>query len=131
MLLLLIGPTRESNAQFLTTWMDIGEIHHGYSEIGAHPECTIFQTGLQWPAILRFSAHYRAQAYWIGVKNWIDPTGQPWDYRVDRLGILVDGKSFFTPVETRLTARFEDTEVIVNGLPSFHRITGDFWLTTD
>ena len=129
--LLLIGATREAQAQFATTWMDIGEMHHGYSELGAHPESTMGQTGLQWPAILRGSAHTRAQAYWIGVKNWTDPSGQPWDYRVARIGLRPDGSSFFTPVETRLTARFEDTEVIVNGLQSFHRITGDFLPTTD
>ncbi len=131
LVVLLIGATRESDAQFATTWMDIGEMHHGYSELGAHVESNIGQTGLQWPAILRLSDHYRGQAYWIGLKNWTDPTGQFWDYRVARIGPRPDGSSFFTPVETRLTARFEDTEVIVDGVPSFQRIADDFTPTMD
>ena len=115
-----IAPT--TNAQFLMTWVDIGDMQSRYSEAGAHNEGPTANRSLEWPAILRRSGHYRAKSYWIGLKDWTDEFGRYWDYRVARIGLRVDGSPFFTPIETKLIAKFEDTEVIVNGLPSFNKI---------
>ena len=115
-----IGTT--ANAQFRMTWLDIGEMHSYYSDAGAHREGETGNRGLEWPAILRSSGHYRAKAYWIGVKDWRDEFGRDWDYRVARIGLRVTGKNHFFPVETRLVARFVDTEVIVDGTTSFDKI---------
>ena len=121
-ILLQSWAAQNAHAQFNMTWLDIGEMHSRYSEAGAHHEGQTRNRSLEWPAILRHSGHYRAKAYWIGLKNWTDEFGREWDYRVTRLGLRVDGSRFYTPVESRLIARFEDTEVIVNGTPSFDKI---------
>ena len=114
---ILLGIPQTSWAQiqpFQMTWLDIGEMHGHYSEVGAHPEGTTGNRGLEWPAILRHSGHYRAKSYWIGVKDWIDETGYDWEYRVAKNGPRRASKDF-TPITSRLVAKFEPTEVLVNG----------------
>lgn len=103
-------------------WLDIGEMQSRYSEAGAHNEGPTLNRSLEWPAILRGSGHYRAKAYWIGLKNWRDEVGTEWPYRVARAGPRLDGAIYFTPIESRLTARFEDTFVVVDGIHSFDKI---------
>lgn len=93
-----------------------------YSEIGAHTEIITGNRSLEWPAILRGSGHYRAKGYWIGLKDWRDERGTQWDYRVAQVGPRTDGGLFFTPVESKLIARFEDPQVIVDGTLSFDKI---------
>ena len=110
------------HAQFLQTWVDIGEMQSRYSEVGAHNEGQTGNRSVEWPAILRGSGHYRSKAYWIGLKDWTDENGRPWDYHVARVGPRIDGSLFFTPVETRLIAKFEDTEVVVDGAVSFDKV---------
>jgi len=117
----LVGVER-AQSQFVMTWLDIGEMHGRYSEAGGHAEGPTLNRGLEWPAILRSSGHYRAKAFWIGLKNWTDASGRSWDYRVARLGPRPSGGGRFFPIETRLIAKFEDTEVIVDGATSFDKI---------
>ncbi|MEZ4700893.1 MAG: hypothetical protein R2834_11225 [Rhodothermales bacterium] len=116
---LVVCAPDDAGAQFRVTWMDIGEMHSFYSEAGAHSEGVSGNRSLEWPAILRGSAHYRAKAYWIGLKNWTDATGRTWDYRVARIGLRAHGHATYIPIETRLVARFEDTDVVVDGVPSY------------
>ena len=115
-------PSQDTQAQFLMTWVDIGEMQSRYSEIGAHNEGPTGNRSLEWPAILRGSGHFRSKSYWIGLKDWTDENGRYWDYHVARVGLRPDGAFYFTPVETRLIAKFEDPEVIVDGVPSFDKI---------
>ncbi|CAN0568143.1 unnamed protein product, partial [Laminaria digitata] len=122
LLLLFAYATKDAHGQIKMTWVDIGEMHSRYSDVGAHSEGATRDRSLEWPAILRHSGHYRAKAYWIGLKNWTDEFGREWEYHNARAGLRPDGSVYFTPVETKLTAKFEDTEVIVDGLPSFNTI---------
>lgn len=117
MVSLLLGwnPRDVHGQEFQLTWLDIGEMHGRYSEIGALNEWLTANRGLEWPGILRSSGHYRAKAFWIGLKNWTDGSGQEWPYRVARNGLRHSGEDFFTPVESKLVAKFEDTEVVVDG----------------
>ena len=121
-LLLVVWTAGEARAQFLMTWVDIGEMQSRYSEVGAHNEGATGNRSIEWPAILRGSGHYRAKAYWIGLRNWEDEFGRTWDYHNARVGPRPDGSTYFRPIETRLTAKWEDTEVIVDGAASFDKI---------
>ena len=103
-------------------WMDIGEMHSQYSELGAHTEAYTQNRGLEWPAILRQSGQIRAKAYWIGVRDWVDEQGTAWDYRVAQIGLRTYDLDFYIPIEQRLMAKFEDTRVIVDGQHSFDKI---------
>ena len=104
------------------TWLDIGDMQSRYSEAGAHSEQVTFNRSVEWPAILRGSGHIRGKGYWIGVKDWTDEQGRNWGHRVAMTGPRQEGTLYFTPVQTRLIAKFEDTEVIVDGAPSFDKI---------
>ncbi|MBX2821093.1 MAG: hypothetical protein KTR29_15465 [Rhodothermaceae bacterium] len=115
-----IAPT--AYGQFLMTWVDIGEMQSRYSEAGAHTEWLTQDRGMEWPAILRGSGHYRAKGYWIGLKNWRDESGREWDYRIAQIGMRSDGVNHFFPIESRLIAKFEDPEVVVDGTSSFDKI---------
>ncbi len=122
-LVLLACTAGTARGQFLFVSMDIGEMQSRYSEIGYGPESAVAGGGgMVWPAILRFSAHYRGQAHWIGIKNWTNERGEEFEYHVARLGPRPDGSVHFTPVEQTLTAKWEDTEVFVDGLASFREI---------
>ncbi len=113
-LLLFSAVSQDTQAQFNFTWLDIGEMHGRYAEIGSHHEGLTNNRGLEWPAILRHSGHFRGKSYWIGVKDWIDETGYDWEYRVAKNGPRQPSKDFI-PMTTRLVAKFEGTEVLVNG----------------
>jgi len=121
-LLLAAWSTSEVRAQFLQTWVDIGEMQSRYSEVGAHPEGPTGNRSIEWPSIIRGSGHYRSKAYWIGLKNWTDEFGRQWEYHNARVGPRPDGSTYFTPIETRLIAKWEDTEVFVDGAASFDKI---------
>lgn len=110
--------SRPANGQFLLTYLDIGEMHSLYSEIGAPHEGITANRSVEWPAIMRNSGHYRSKAYWIGLQDWTDESGKHWEYRVAQNGPRVPGTEHFTPIETRLIAKFEDTQVIVDGFPA-------------
>ncbi len=119
---LLAWTAGTARGQFLQTALDIGEMSSRYSEIGFAPESGIGNGGMVWPQILRLSNHYRGQGHWIGVRNWTNERGEQFDYHVARLGPRPDGAVFFTPVSTRLVAKWEDTEVTVDGAASFREI---------
>ncbi|MEZ4700004.1 MAG: hypothetical protein R2834_06720 [Rhodothermales bacterium] len=120
--MLVAWTTGTARGQFLQTALDIGEMSSRYSEIGFAPESGIGNGGMVWPQILRFSNHYRGQGHWIGVRNWTNERGETFDYHVARLGPRPDGSVFFTPVSTRLVAKWEDSEVSVDGAASFREI---------
>ena len=121
-LLLIVWTAGEARAQFLQTWVDIGEMQSRYSEVGAHNEGATGNRSVEWPAIIRGSGHYRSKAYWIGIKNWTDEFGRSWEYHNARVGPRPDGSTYFRPIETRLVAKWEDTEVFVDGAASFDKI---------
>ena len=122
LILLYAWSPREAQSQFLFTWLDVGEMQSRYMEVGAHPEGATGNRSVEWPSILRGSGHYRSKAFWVGVKNWTDEFGQTWEYHNARVGPRPDGSTYFTPVETRLVSKWEDTEVTVDGSPSFSKI---------
>ena len=110
--------SQPAHGQVEMTWMDIGEMHSRYAEIGAHYEGITDSRGLEWPAILRRSGHYRSKAYWIGLKDWNDESDEHWNYYVAYVGHLSNGSTFFSPVESRLVSKYPDPEVFVDGYPA-------------
>lgn len=117
-LLLAFHQPNRAHGQFVLTYLDIGEMHSLYSDIGAHHEIITLNRSVEWPAIMRHSGHYRSKAYWIGVKNWRDAQGSTWPYRVAKNGPRIPGYDHFTPVETRTISKYEGTVVIVDGYPA-------------
>lgn len=121
-LVLLAWTAGEARGQFLYTWLDVGEMQSRYMEVGAHPEGSTGNRSVEWPAILRGSGHYRSKAFWVSLKNWTDEFGQTWEYHNARVGPRPDGSTYFTPIETKLVSKWEDTEVLVDGAQSFSKI---------
>ena len=117
-ILLLLLFTHPVKAQFFEyIEMDIGRLHHRYSDIGGMPEAS---EGMHWPAELAGSNSLRNEAFWVGVKNWTNSDGTPLEYAVSRIGPRsgsLDLEPVF-PVSARLVSKWKRTEVAVNGIPN-------------
>ncbi len=112
-----------AHAQFTAQWLDIGTFHSTYVESGAQDEVNSSAAdGMEWPAILRNSSHFRAKAFWLGTKGWTDPNGQMWPYFVARIGPRTAGADVTFPVQNLLISRTEDTVVQVDGALSFDNV---------
>jgi hypothetical protein len=74
---------------------------------------------MNYPAILRESAHRWANAFWIGTKNWTNESGESFPYYVARIGPRDPGMEFITPIDTRIISRTEDTRVFIDGVHVF------------
>ena len=111
------------HAQFTAKWLDIGTFHGTYTESGAqHEGNSSAADGMEWPALMRNSSHFRAKALWLGTKDWTDPNGQTWPYFVARIGPRTAGADVTFPVQNVLISRTEDTEVTVDGALSFDNV---------
>ena len=120
--LLLLGAA-DVKAQFTAKWLDIGTFHGTYTESGAqHEGNSSAADGMEWPALMRNSSHFRAKALWLGTKDWTDPNGQQWPYFVARIGPRTAGADVTFPVQNVLISRTEDTEVTVDGALSFDNV---------
>ena len=121
--LLVMFGTNLAHAQFTAQWLDIGTFHSTYVESGAQDEVnSTAADGMEWPAILRNSSHFRAKAFWIGTKDWTDPNGQTWKHYVARIGPRTAGADVTFPIQNRLISKTEDTIVEVDGLLSFDNV---------
>ena len=122
MFLLMLTPA-VAMSQFTAQWLDIGTFHSTYVESGAQDEVnSSAPDGMEWPAILRNSSHYRARALWLGTKNWTAPDGQNYPYFVARIGPRTSGADVTYPIQNRLISRTEDTVVEVDGALSFDNV---------
>ena len=117
-----LGPAT-AHAQFTAQWLDIGTFHGTYTESGAqHEGNSSAADGMEWPAILRNSSHFRAKALWLGTKDWTDPNGQTWPYFVARIGPRTAGADVTFPIQNVLLSKTEDTIVEVDGALSFDNV---------
>ncbi len=124
-LLLVVAFADEARGQFTGTWLDIGDLAQVYVEGGFRAESAPgIPFGLEYPQILRRNAaqHSRAQALWIGVKNWTDERGTNFPWYVGRGGPRTPGIGVTFPVQNKLVSRYEDTEVLVDGALSFKNL---------
>ncbi len=122
-LLMLFATAVDVQAQFTAQWLDIGTFHGTYTESGAqHEGNSSAADGMEWPALLRNSSHFRAKALWLGTKNWTDPNGQQWPYFVARIGPRTAGADVTFPVQNLLLSKTEDTVVEVDGALSFDNV---------
>ena len=122
-LLVLAASAVDVQAQFTAQWLDIGTFHGTYTESGAqHEGNSSAADGMEWPALLRNSSHFRAKALWLGTKNWTDPNGQQWPYFVARIGPRTAGADVTFPVQNLLLSKTEDTVVEVDGALSFDNV---------
>lgn len=123
LLLLFSVGAADVHAQFTAKWLDIGTFHGTYTESGAqHEGNSSAADGMEWPALMRNSSHFRAKALWLGTKDWTDPNGQTWPYFVARIGPRTAGADVTFPVQNVLISRTEDTEVTVDGALSFDNV---------
>ena len=122
-LLVLLGATA-AHAQFTAQWLDIGTFHGTYVESGAQDEVnSTAADGMEWPAILRNSSHFRAKAFWIGTKDWTDPNGQNWPYfRGSHRAAHRRCRRNLPRTKRSPVSRTEDTVVEVDGALSFDNV---------
>ncbi|MBX2821034.1 MAG: T9SS type A sorting domain-containing protein [Rhodothermaceae bacterium] len=104
--------------EYTSQWLDIGEYHHSYTESGSRHWRSEAPEGMEYPAILRHSGHVIYDMFWIGIKDWTDPSGIYYPYYVARQGPLDPGSLYTYPIQNKLVGRYEDTLIEVNGTAS-------------
>ncbi len=115
-------PLSGLQAQFTVQWLDIGEYQANYVESIAQDEINGAPNSQAWPAFMRNTFHDRAEAFWIGAKNWTDQEGTTWPYYNMRIGPRAAGVEYVFPVENRIISRTDQTEVTVDGAASFKNV---------
>jgi len=129
-MMFFISPLTEMNAQTslgkIEKWLNVGSFHNWYSSIGYereedHPAAPTFIQlwGWQWPAYYPRQDMMAAKGLWIGTRNYTDPQAgnTTFDYKVVHCGPRpqTGGDSEFFPIEFKHYAKFQPTEVRVDG----------------
>lgn len=124
-LTILLSFNNSINAQGKTKWMAVGSLHNWYSEFGCEIEHGLFpsqQFGMRWPADHNYMDMQAAKSLWVGAKNFTDAAdfgGTTYSHKVVHVGPRVSGTNEFFPVVWKMISKFENPEVIVDGLTSF------------
>jgi hypothetical protein len=111
-------------------WMSVGSLHSWYSSVGCEIEegrIREQQDGLQWPALYRNQDMEAAKGLWLGVRNWTDPAGNAFPYKVVHCGPRVQGlgpagDGGFFPTKFELVSRYDFTYPTVDGVRSASRV---------
>lgn len=111
-------------AQIEYQWMNVGEFHNFYGSIGSEIEEGFIQrqqAGAQWPAIYDRQDMQAAKAMWIGARNVVDESGVEYPVRVLHVGPRVSGLGYFVPTRFEVHQRFEQPQILAEGIPSFEK----------
>jgi hypothetical protein len=121
LMLFLILCLGEAQAQFEFKWMTVGSMWSPYSEGGANREQEPFDNApVFYPAIDHRGGNTRAQALWIGVRNFTDEKGRNFAYKIAGIGPRSGGEVQFFPVSSEVVAKY-DPKVEVDGAQSFRQ----------
>lgn len=130
MVAIILSPIGVSNAQSsigkVEKWLNVGSLHNWYSSIGQereadNPAGPDQLWGWQWPGYYPKQDMQAAKGFWIGCRNYTDPQANlTFDYKVVHCGPRpqTGGSSEFFPIEFKHYAKFQPTEVRVDGDPS-------------
>lgn len=111
-------------AQVEYQWMNVGDFHNFYGSIGSEIEEGFIQrqqAGAQWPAIYDRQDMQAAKAMWIGARNVVDESGVEYPVRVLHVGPRVSGLGYFVPTRFEVHQRFDQPQVLAEGIPSFEK----------
>ncbi len=124
-LLIIFGAgVDRARAQERVKWMNVGNLHNYYSEMGAEIRKDIagFRRGMEWPADNPAEAiHHTRKGLWIAVKGFTDTAGVEWTHKIAHIGPRVDGVGEFFPIEFKLYSRFDEPAVLVDGIETFDK----------
>lgn len=123
-LLILVGLTSTSNAQYAIKWMSVGSLHNWYSEIGSEKEEGFVlqqQYGMQWPALYKNQDIQAAKGFWMGAANFTDQGGRLWPHKVVHVGPRATGANEFFPLSFNMTSKFDPPFITVDGDPSIDK----------
>jgi len=110
----VVGP-QDAAAQFNQKPMAIGDLSNIYTETGGQQEFWKSEgTGMEWPGIWQ-RGFLRADALWIGLKNFEDENGNSFERKVVHVGPRSTGFGEYFPQEFETVARFQPPEVTVDG----------------
>ncbi len=117
-LLLCIG---EAQAQFEFKWMTVGSMWSPYSEGGANREQEPFDNApVSYPAIDHRPGNTRANALWVGVRNFTDEKNRNYPFKVVGIGPRSGGEVQFFGVASEVVAKY-DPKIEVDGAQSFRQ----------
>jgi len=117
-LLICLG---EAQAQFEFKWMTVGSMWSPYSEGGATREQEPFDNApVSYLAIDHRPGNTRANALWVGVRNFTDEKGRVFPYKLAGIGPRSGGEVQFFGVSSEVVAKY-DPKVEVDGAQSFRQ----------
>jgi hypothetical protein len=120
-LLLLGAGAGAVQAQWVTKWLAVGDLHYPYLSGGAEPENLVAQSN--YPGIQPDVEYNHWKGLWISAKNVTDETGRVWDLRTSHIGPRGLGLGEVFDIEHNLVARFEPPVALVDGFETFQRPT--------
>jgi hypothetical protein len=121
LLLFLVLGLSEAQAQFEFKWMTVGSMWSPYSEGGANREQEPFDNApVSYPAIDHRPGNTRANALWVGVRNFTDEKNRVYPYKMAGIGPRSGGEVQFYGVSSEVVAKY-DPQVTVDGAQSFRQ----------
>ena len=117
LLLLLVGPVKDAQAQWVPKWLNVGDFQMDYLSSGARTECD--ECGWYYPGIEPRSSYMRWIGLWVSARNVTDETGRNWPIRVSHSGLRVTGVGEVFDVKHILTSKYEQPTVEVDGAATF------------
>ncbi len=114
-------------------WLAVGSLQNWYSSIGCEREedgpIKAQQAGWRWPSPYLNQDMQAAIGLWIGAKNYTEPGGQKYDFKVVHCGPRpqTGGLVEFFPMQFDLIGKFDLPEILVDGEKTY----ADFEVTLD
>lgn len=119
----LMVPGQSAQAQFENKPMAIGDFHQMYNEVGGETEYWWSVYGMEWPARYASRGLLRAGVFWVSRTDFTGPDGEDLPVQIAHVGSRATGFGEYFPQEFTTVSRFEDPEVLVDGLPSNRKVS--------
>lgn len=116
--MLFLGGATDAKAQYLTRWMNIGDLHHQFTQLGMHEWVA---DGLMWPGIENRSSMEYVKRFRIGATNLENMSGEPGPTTFS-IYFRERNEQEFWPIKFEMVSKRPATKVTVDGLPTFDKV---------
>ncbi len=117
LLLFLIAPAEDVQAQWIPKWLNVGDFQHRYASGGSETE--MGEAGWHYPGIFPSSTYTRWKGFWISARNVLDEDGKTFPIRISHIGPRFIGVGEMFDISHVLVGKFPGPAVTVDGLQSF------------
>ena len=112
LLLFLIAPAEEVQAQWIPKWLNVGDFQHRYASGGSETE--MGEAGWHYPGIFPSSTYTRWKGFWISARNVLDEDGKTFPIRISHIGPRFIGVGEMFDISHVLVGKFPGPAVTVD-----------------